>query len=186
MRPFTSASSAMGAPVSLMRAPARPGPATSAVDEASVVPPSETGLEKNVNEPLSLVTLVAVSSDESVNSAKLWDAGVKFSYADHQFLAQYIPMVSKTFAAKLSTEQLKLMVDLWAANVAGYRKGSADSQAKARTVLEQNGVKFHDPSVEELATTRKAMMADMNTLIKDAKLSTEIVGLVRDAVGSSA
>jgi C4-dicarboxylate-binding protein DctP len=127
-----------------------------------------------------------VSSDESVNSAKLWEAGVKFSYADHQFLAQYIPMVSQAFAAKLSTDQLKMMVDLWVANVAGYRAGSAASQANARKVLAQNGVTFHDPSAEELATTRKAMMGDLGTLIKDAKLSTEIVGLVRNAVGSSA
>jgi len=127
-----------------------------------------------------------VSSDESVNSAKLWEAGVKHSYADHQFMAQYIPMISKTFATKLSKAQAQLMRDLWTENVAGYRKGSADSQANARKVLEQNGVTFHDPSADELAVTRKAMMGDIGTLIKDAKLSTEIVGLVKDAVGSSA
>ena len=127
-----------------------------------------------------------VSSDESVNSAKLWEAGVKFSYADHQFMAQYIPMISKAVAAKLSKDQVKLMMDLWAENIAGYRKGSAESQANARKVLAQNGVKFHDPAADELATTRKAMMGDLTTLIKDAKLSTEIVDLVKGAVGSSA
>ncbi|MBS0550678.1 MAG: nicotinate-nucleotide--dimethylbenzimidazole phosphoribosyltransferase, partial [Proteobacteria bacterium] len=36
-----------------------------------------------------------VSTDESCNSAKLWEAGVKYSYADHQFMGQYIPMMSK-------------------------------------------------------------------------------------------
>jgi hypothetical protein len=79
-----------------------------------------------------------------------------------------------------------MMTDLWAENIAGYRKGAADSQANARKVLAQNGVTFHDPSADELAATRKAMLGDMGSLIKDAKLSTEIVDLVKSTVGSSA
>jgi TRAP-type C4-dicarboxylate transport system substrate-binding protein len=127
-----------------------------------------------------------VSTDESCNSAKLWEAGVKYSYADHQFMGQYIPMMSKAFTAKLAPAQIKLMTDLWAANIAGYRKGAAESQAGARGILEKNGVKFHDPSADESGAIRKAMMADLDTLIKDAKLSPEIVSLVKDSVGSSA
>jgi TRAP-type transport system periplasmic protein len=127
-----------------------------------------------------------VSTDESCNSAKLWEAGVKYSYADHQFMGQYIPMIAKSFWSKLSAAQQKMMTDLWAANIGRYRQGAADSQANARKVLESNGVKIHDPSAEELAATRKAMMGDIGSLIKDAKLSSEIVNLVKEAVGSSA
>jgi TRAP-type C4-dicarboxylate transport system substrate-binding protein len=127
-----------------------------------------------------------VSTDESCNSAKLWEAGVKFSYADHQFMGQYIPMIAKSFWSKLSAAQQKMMTDLWAANISRYRQGAADSQANARKVLESNGVKIHDPSAEDLAATRKAMMGDIGSLIKDAKLSNEIVTLVKEAVGSSA
>jgi TRAP-type C4-dicarboxylate transport system substrate-binding protein len=127
-----------------------------------------------------------VSTDESCNSAKLWEAGVKYSYADHQFMGQYIPMIAKSFWSKLSAAQQKLMIDLWAANIERYRQGAADSQANARKVLESNGVKIHDPGPEELGPTRKAMLADVDTLIKDAKLSSEIVSLVKDSVGSAA
>ena len=127
-----------------------------------------------------------VSTDESCNSAKLWEAGVKYSYADHQFMGQYIPQVSKAFWGKLSAAQQKLMTDLWAANIAGYRTGAATSQAKARNVLETNGVKFHDPAADELAATRKGMLGDIDSLIRDAKLSAEIVELVKQSVGSSA
>ncbi len=127
-----------------------------------------------------------ISSDESCNSAKLWEAGVKYSYADHQFMGQYIPMLSKAFTAKLAPAQLKLMTDLWAANIADYRKNAAASQANARKVLETNGIKFHDPSADESGAIRKAMLGDIGSLIKDAKLSPEIVSLVKDAVGSSA
>jgi TRAP-type C4-dicarboxylate transport system substrate-binding protein len=127
-----------------------------------------------------------VSTDESCNSAKLWEAGVKYSYADHQFMGQYIPMMSKAFTAKLSPAQNKMMLDLWAANIADYRKGAATSQANARKVLETNGVKFHDPSADEAAAIRKSMLGDIDALIKDAKLSPEIVKLVKEAVGSAA
>ncbi len=126
-----------------------------------------------------------VSTDESCNSAKLWEAGVKYSYADHQFMGQYIPMVSKAFWAKLSAAQQKLMIDLWAENIAAYRKGSHASQANARKVLEANGVSFKDPSPDELSATRKAMLAQLDVVVAEAKLSAEVVSYVKQAIGSA-
>jgi TRAP-type transport system periplasmic protein len=147
---------------------------------------SNTTAWPNVPLALSQGTFDAfVSTDESCNSAKLWEAGVKYSYADHQFMGQYIPMMGKGFLAKLSPDQVKMMKDLWAANIGEYRKGAAASQANARKVLEGNGVKFHDPSPEEAATVRKQMLGDVATLIKEAKLSPEIVSLVKDSIGSA-
>lgn len=124
-----------------------------------------------------------VSTDESCNSAKLWEAGVKYSYADHQFMGQYVPMVSDAFWGKLSAAQQKMMKDLWAENIVGYRKNSHASQANGRKILEQNGIKFTDPSQDELAATRKAMLGDLASLVKQAKLSDEIVKLVQQAIG---
>ncbi len=72
-------------------------------------------------------------------------------------MGQYIPMIGKAFWGKLSADQQKMMVDLWAQNIADYRKNAAASQANARKVLETNGVKFHDPSADEAGATRKAM-----------------------------
>jgi hypothetical protein len=74
------------------------------------------------------------------------------------------------------------MVDLWAENIATYNKGSLDSQARARSVLEKNGVKFTDPSAQELAATRTAMIAAIDPLIKEAKFSAEVVKLVKDSI----
>ena len=81
-----------------------------------------------------------VSSDESCTSAKLWEAGVKYSYADHQFFANYIPMLSDAFWSKLNDADRKLMRDLWAANVDRYRAMSAKSQADARETMKSHGV----------------------------------------------
>jgi C4-dicarboxylate-binding protein DctP len=127
-----------------------------------------------------------VSTDESVFSAKLWEAGVHFSYADHQYVGQYVPMLSQTFWAKLTPEQQKIMLDLWAKNIPTYRINAAAAQTRARKALETNGVTFVDPSREELAANRKIMQADVATLIKDAKLSPEIVRLTDEAIGGKA
>jgi TRAP-type C4-dicarboxylate transport system substrate-binding protein len=125
-----------------------------------------------------------VSSDESVNSAKLWEAGVKYSYADHQFFANYIPIVSDAFWSKLSEAERQLMREIWAANVERYRAMSAKSQADARAAMQANGVTFTDPPAEQVASDRKRMIAAQADLIRDTKLSADIVKLVGDTVGS--
>ena len=124
-----------------------------------------------------------VSSDESVNSAKLWEAGVRFSYADHQFFANYIPMVGDALWSKLGEPERKLMRDVWAANIQRYRAMSAKSQADARTTMQAKGVTFTDPPAEQVAADRKRMIAAQADLIRDTKLSADIVKLVSDAVG---
>jgi TRAP-type C4-dicarboxylate transport system substrate-binding protein len=127
-----------------------------------------------------------VSTDESVFSAKLWEAGVRHSYADHQYVGQYVPMVSQAFWAKLSKEQQKIMLELWAKNIPTYRENAAAAQAKARKALQENGIAFVDPGKEEIAANRKLMQADVATLIKDAKLSPEVVRLTDEAIGGKA
>ena len=125
-----------------------------------------------------------VSTDESVNSAKLWEAGVKYSYADHGFYANYIPIVSDAFWSKLGLAEQKLMRDVWAANIARYRTMAAKSQADAREAMISHGVSFADPSPEQVAADRKRMIAAQGDLIRATKLSAEIVKLVTDTVGS--
>jgi TRAP-type transport system periplasmic protein len=127
-----------------------------------------------------------VSTDESVTSAKLWEAGIHHSYADHQYVGQYIPMVSQAFWAKLTPEQQKIMLDLWAKNIPTYRINAAAAQTAARKTLMDKGVAFVDPSPDELAANRKIMQADVATLIKDAKLSPEVVRLTDEAIGGKA
>jgi TRAP-type C4-dicarboxylate transport system substrate-binding protein len=127
-----------------------------------------------------------VSTNESCTTAKLWEAGVKYSYQDHQFVGQYMPMISDAFWAKLSAGEQKIMTDLWAANITAYRAHAGELQDKARKTMEEKGVIFTDPSPEILAATRKAMQADVGTLVKDAKLSAEVVKLSEASVNGTA
>ena len=127
-----------------------------------------------------------VSTNESVASAKLWEAGVKYSYQDHQYVGQYMPMISHTFWSKLTPEVSKVMLDLWATNIATYRANAAASQAHARKLMADNGVVFTDPPQDVLNTARKAMQADVASLATAAKLSPEIVRLSEDSVNGTA
>ena len=123
-----------------------------------------------------------VTTDESSASAKLWEAGVRYSYVDHQFMAQYVPMMSGAFWSKLAPDDQKMMTQLWADNIGPYRANMAEAQLNARKTMEKNGVSFFDPSADVLAASRKAMIGDQAALIKDSKLSPEVVKLVTEAL----
>jgi len=127
-----------------------------------------------------------VSTNESCVTAKLWEAGLRHSYQDHQYVGQYMPMISKAFWSKLTADDQKLMTDLWMANIGAYRANSYLAQDRARKAMEENGVAFTDPSAEQLAASRKLQQADVSTLIKDAKLSPEVVRLCEDSVNGTA
>lgn len=125
-----------------------------------------------------------VSSNESLVSAKLWDAGVKYALEDHQFIAEYIPLLSQVFWDKLSPDQQKMMTDLWAQNVPAYRANMAAAQTRARTTLQEHGIKFSDPTAEQSTAERKQMMAEQDQVAKDIKVSPEMVKLIMAEAGS--
>lgn len=126
-----------------------------------------------------------VSSNESLVSAKLWDAGVKYALEDHQFIAEYIPLVNQAFWEKLGPDLQKLMTDTWAQNVATYRDNMAGAQLRARKTLEEHGIKFADPTAEQTAAQRKRMMAEQDQVAKEIKISPEMVQALMAAVGTS-
>jgi C4-dicarboxylate-binding protein DctP len=127
-----------------------------------------------------------VSTNESCASAKLWEAGVKYSYQDHQYVGQYMPMVSGTFWAKLTPDLQKTMLDLWAANIAEYRANAAASQDRARALMAASGVIFTDPPAGVLAAARQAMQSDVASLATAAKLSPDVVRLAEESVNGTA
>ena len=125
-----------------------------------------------------------VSSNESLVSTKLWDSGVKFALEDHQWIAEYIPLLSQVFWNKLSPDQQKMMTDLWAQNVPVYRTNMAGAQTKARGTLQEHGIKFADPTAEENAAERKKMVAEQDQVAKDIKVSPEMVKLIMAEAGN--
>ncbi|HTZ79326.1 MAG TPA: TRAP transporter substrate-binding protein DctP [Stellaceae bacterium] len=126
-----------------------------------------------------------VSSNESLVSAKLWDSGVKYALEDHQFIAEYIPLVSQAFWEKLGPDLQKLMTDTWAQSVPTYRDNMAAAQLRARKTLEEHGIKFADPTAEQTAAERKRMVAEQEQVAKEIKISPEMVQAVMATVSTA-
>jgi len=128
----------------------------------------------------------AASTNESLASAQLWEAGIRYGLEDGQFVAIYIPMVSLAFWNKLTPAQQEMMTRLWAENIPAYRRNMAAAQAKARETLAAHGVAFTVPTPEELADVRRRMMAEQDTVLKLTKISPETLKLVMADVGTDA
>jgi C4-dicarboxylate-binding protein DctP len=127
-----------------------------------------------------------ITSNESCASAKLWEAGLRYSYQDHQYVAQYIPMISQAFWGRLTPDVQKLMTEIWFSNISGYRANAAAAQLRARALMEDNGVTFVDPADEVLAANRQRLQADTGVLVRDAKLSPDIVRLSEESANGPA
>jgi TRAP-type C4-dicarboxylate transport system substrate-binding protein len=125
------------------------------------------------------------TTNESVKSAKLWDSGVKFTLQDHQFFAQYIPMLSETFWKKLGPDLQKVVTDLWASKVDVWRKDMAASQAESFEILQKAGIKAVTPDAATLEATRKRLMTTQDAVIKELKLDPALVAQANAALGIS-
>ncbi|MDT7950053.1 MAG: TRAP transporter substrate-binding protein DctP [Acetobacteraceae bacterium] len=115
------------------------------------------------------------STDESLASAKLWDSGVKYGFADHEFIGFYIPMVSDSFYNKLPPDLQQLVVKVWNDNIGHYRESMEAAQTEARTTLEKNGIQFYSPPSSELAEIRAKMMPSQDAVAKELRISPEVM-----------
>ncbi len=127
-----------------------------------------------------------ISTDESLVSAKLYEAGIKYSLADHAWAGEYIPMVSLTFWNKLSPDLQKKMADIWEEKIGGYRARMQTLQENARKTLIEHGVKIVDPSQAELSELRGRMAQHQDEEAKELKVSPEMVKLVTTDAGAEA
>src|SRR6202041_2409681 len=62
-----------------------------------------------------------ISTDESANTAKLYDSGLRHSIQDRQGMGLYVPMINKDFWAKLDPKLQETIAKLWADNLPAYR-----------------------------------------------------------------
>ena len=132
---------------------------------------------------LSQGTFDALSStDESLASAKLWDSGIKFGFADHEFMGFYIPMISQSFYKKLPPDLQAMVTDVWKENTTAYRAKMEAAQTEARRTLEAHGIVFGAPTDAELAAVRQRMMPLQDTVAKELRLSPALIAAVQAEV----
>jgi C4-dicarboxylate-binding protein DctP len=119
-----------------------------------------------------------ITTHETVASGQFWDAGVRHSLEDHQFIGEYIPLVSGAFWQKLPPELQQAFSELWREKVAAYRADMAAAQGRARTLVEQHGIRIVEPSPDELEATRQAMTMHQEEVARLSRISPEMVAAV--------
>ena len=119
-----------------------------------------------------------ITSHETVASGQFWESGIRHAFEDHQFIGEYIPMVSLAFWQKLSADLQQVFTSLWREKVSAYRADMAAAQSRARELVQAHGIKIVVPSAEELAATRRDMTASQAQMAKLSKISPEMVAAV--------
>jgi TRAP-type C4-dicarboxylate transport system substrate-binding protein len=127
-----------------------------------------------------------MTTNESIASVKLWEAGVRYALQDHNFFGAYIPMLSNIFWSKLPPDLRSLMTKVWADNIGAYREAMGAAQDKARGTLESHGIKFTEVTPEQATSIRNKMLSEQDQLVKEMKITPEIMKLLASDISGSA
>ena len=121
-------------------------------------------------------------TDLTIKGGKLWEAGIANAYTDNAGWGVYIPLVSKATLAKLSDEDAAIINDAWAEVVGWARDYAAEELAQARSINEENGVTYHDPSPEEVQAMREKMIGVQDKIVADTGMDADFVSRVAAAL----
>jgi TRAP-type C4-dicarboxylate transport system substrate-binding protein len=125
-----------------------------------------------------------ITSFETVASGQFWESGIRHALEDHQFIGEYIPVVSQAFWQKLSADLQQAFTALWQENVATYRADMAAAQSRARELARAHGINIVEPSPDELEAKRRVMMINQEQVAKLSKISPEMVATVSADLGA--
>ncbi len=126
-----------------------------------------------------------ITTNESIASAKLWDAGLRYGLEDHMAVGEYIPMFSGAFWSKLSPELQTLATGVWAENIPTYRANMARAQARAHDEMVAHGVTFAVPPAAEMADARRRQLAEQDRVAKEMKISPDLLGAIMQEIGGA-
>jgi TRAP-type C4-dicarboxylate transport system substrate-binding protein len=124
-----------------------------------------------------------ISTNESTNSAKLYDSGMHHSLQDDQGMGLYVPLVNQTFWGKLGSKLQEKILGLWSVNLPTWRENTAKAQEHGRAELAKYGVTFVDVPPAVRTAARAKMLKQQDQAVADAHISPKLVKLVTADVG---
>ena len=119
-----------------------------------------------------------ITTHETVASGQFWESGIRHALEDHQFIGEYIPIVSRVFWEKLSSDLRQLFTDLWRENVQDYRARMAAAQSHASELVQAHGIKVVVPPPGDLTAARREMTASQEQIARLSKISSEMLAAV--------
>ncbi|WP_019934526.1 TRAP transporter substrate-binding protein DctP [Oceanimonas smirnovii] len=123
-----------------------------------------------------------LSTHETVRSAALWTRGIRYGFEDHEYFAQYVPMISRDFWQSLPADLQQQVRHSWEQIVDDQRTAAASAQQQARQALLQNGIEIVTPDADTLAEWRRIARRLEPAIIKEMNIDTELVQQAQQAV----
>ena len=125
-----------------------------------------------------------ITTMKSADSAKLDEAGMKYSVKDYEFLGHYVPMVSLKFWEKLPQDLQKVLEDAWAAQYKEQRKMARAMQDEAEDIMKKrSGLNIFEPDPETRAQWRKHIMPAQDPFIKKIGMDPALVDMAKKELG---
>lgn len=115
------------------------------------------------------------ATHESVRSAKLWDAGIRYAFDDRQAYVQYVPMVSAAAWGKLPADMQALMKETWEDMVDGFRDNAAQRQFDSVEINRQNGITVLLPDAETMSEMRDRLLSAQPGIVETLKMDPDLV-----------
>jgi len=124
-----------------------------------------------------------ISTNESTNSSKLYDSGMKHTLQDHQGMGLYVPMMNQNFASKIGPKMKDMIMHIWSENLPTWRENTAKSQDHGLEELKKHGVEVAYVPDAERDEVRKKMLKDQDKAVHDAHMSPKLAKLVMADIG---
>lgn len=123
-----------------------------------------------------------LTTNETLRSGKLHEAGVKSAFVDQVSVLYYIPLVNKAFWDKLTEEQQKQFRDAWESVILEERAEAMRRQDAAAQENAENGVVIYEPDPEELAKVNAELLALVPEIAAQLDVDPATVKLAQDEI----
>lgn len=125
-----------------------------------------------------------ITSFETIASGQFWESGIRHALEDHQFVGEYVPLVSVAFWQKLPSDLQHSLPELWETKISTYRANMTAAQARARDAVQAHGIVITVPPADLLAAKRAEMMTHQAHVAKLSRISPEMVAIVAKDAGT--
>jgi TRAP-type C4-dicarboxylate transport system substrate-binding protein len=119
-----------------------------------------------------------LTSFETVASARLWEAGVRYAFEDSEYFGQYVPLVSPSFWARCSETLRDAIRASWDEHVDEARDAAAEAQREARAMLLAHGVRIVTPSEQDLAALRGRLAQQQAEMVRQLGVDATLASLI--------
>jgi TRAP-type C4-dicarboxylate transport system substrate-binding protein len=120
-----------------------------------------------------------LSTDETVRSGKLYEAGVKTGFVDRISVLYYVPLVNKAFWNKIGDANRKIFLQTWDSIIDDERTDALKRQDQAQQDNAKGGIVYTTPTPEATAAVNAKLLELLPQLVKDLKVDQALVDKTR-------